>query len=303
MLFNKGKNNFHFSYTSEQLGDALRLAGIVCIGMLTLFLLVHTMSAIKAYPGVGEDKANGIQNTITVSGQAEMEVFPDLTTFSWTVETEGKTVAESQSKAAIISNKSIAYLKEQGIPEADIKTLSLSTNTKYDTKYGPCNYPTYDMPVSSVSPTSAGAPSRAVMPPSCTSGSVVSGYTTYQSVQVKVRNANKKPELTGQLIAGLANIGAKVSGPENTVDNPDAYKNRVRAEAIAKARAEANVLARSLGVKLVRVTSFSDNDYGYPRPYAVGSSMKAEAYDAVAPALPTGTNTISSNVTITYEIR
>ncbi len=301
----------HFSFSSEQLSNALRFAGVVCVGVLTLFLLVHTMGAVRVYPTLGEGEVAGeAQHTITVNGEADMDVLPDITTFSVSVEADGKTVAEAQSKAAAISNKAIAFIKGKGVAEKDIKTTGLYTNPKYDTKYRPCAV-SMDAAVKSVSSGSGSSGSvgsavayPTIMPP-CSSESVISGYTTYQSFDVKVRNIDKEPNKTTELVAGVASFGAKASTPYSTIDKPDVYANAVRREAIMKARAQADILAKDLGVKIVRVSSFSENgNPSYPRPYAVGNMMESKAsYDTVAPELPTGTNKITSSVSITYQIR
>ncbi len=310
MFLNKDKDgSFHFSFTTEQLGNSLRIAGIACVGMLTLFLLVQTISAIKAYPTVGEGGTNGVQNTISVSGEADLDVSPDITTFSWSVNTDGKTVEEAQSKAADISNKAIDFLRTNGVKDADIKTIGLQTDTKYDNRYVPCPTVIYNTTV--VAPTMApasapnsGSASGAKMLPPCGSESVPTGFTTYESVQVKVRDIDKNPSKAGELVAGLAKLGAKVSNPESTVENPDAFRNKVREEAIVKARAQADILAQNLGVKLVRVTSFNeDGAYAAPRAYGMGAMAKSSAMDATVPEISAGTNTINSSVTITYEIR
>lgn len=291
----------HFNFSSEELNNFLKIAGSVAIGVLTLFLLVKTINEVKTYSTIGENPLNGIQNVITVSGKSDMDVKPDITTFSWSVDSDGKTIEEAQSKAATINNKAIAFVKEKGIKEADIKTLNLNTYPKYETSYKGCTTPRGAMtePAIVYSPTSISP----IIPP-CTSDSFISGYTTSLSVQVKVRDINKNEKLVSELIGGLATVGVKASTPVNTIDDIEAFKRVVRNEAIIKARQEAEVLAKALGVKLVKITSFNENlggSYGYAMDYM--SARPAMAEKAVAPELPTGTNKVTSDVTITYQIK
>lgn len=277
------------------------MAGAVAIGVLTLFLLVKTVNEVKIYSTIGDNPNGGIQNVISVTGKSDMEVMPDVTTFSWSIEADGKTSNESQTKSATINNKAIAFVKEKGIKEADIKTTGLNTYPKYGTSYEGCAKEIMvNSAVSAVYPSTA----PGIAAP-CVRESVVTGYTTSQSVEVKVRDINKNQELVGELVAGLAQVGVKVSTPNNTIDDVDAYKRIVRNEAILKARQEAEVLAKSLGVKLVRITSFNENGGGY-YPYAMDSMMSARPAmnkAEVIPDLPTGTNKVSADVTITYEIK
>lgn len=296
-------SSHRFNFTSEELNSFLKVVGVAALGVLTLFLGVATINQIKTYSTIG-DNANQIQNVISVTGKSDMDVMPDVTTFEWSVEADGKTSEESQSKSATINNKAIEFVKSKGIKEADIKTTGLNTYPKYETSYKGC-----------VTPASAGAGAAgmsvssmvapAIMPP-CNTSSVISGYTTSQSVQVKVRDINKNQTLVGELVAGLATVGVKVSTPSNTIDDVDAYKKVVRDEAILKARQDAETLAKSLGVKLVRITSFNENNGGGYYPYAMDSMSARPAMAekaAVVPNLPTGTNKVSSEVNITYEIK
>jgi uncharacterized protein YggE len=217
----------HFNFTSEELNNFLKIAASICIGVLTLLLLVVTINQIKSYSTIGE--TNTIQNIISVSGKSEMDVKPDVTTFSWNVEGEGKTIDAAQSKAAEINNKAIAFVKEKGVKEADIKTISLNTYPKYETNYKNCL---------KESSTNLVAPAIYPPMPPCAGESVISGYTTSISIEVKVRDIDKNQKLVSDLIGGLATIGVKPSTPSNTIDNIDAYKSKVKEEAIVKARIE-----------------------------------------------------------------
>ncbi len=295
----------HFNFTSEELNNFLKIAGSVAIGVLTLFLLVKTINEVKTYSTIGENPLNSVQNVISVTGKSDMDVKPDVTTFSWSVESDGKTIDEAQSKAATINNKAIEFIKGKGIKEADIKTLGLNTYPKYETSYKGCVTPrsgaTSGSSDGSVSSMVVAMPT--IMPP-CNSESVISGYTTSLSVQVKVREINKNEKLVGELVGGLGSIGVKASTPINTIDDIEAFKRVVRNEAIIKARQEAEVLAKALGVKLVKITSFNENGgggYPYAMDYVSARPMMEKA--SVAPELPTGTNKVSSEVTITYEIK
>lgn len=297
-------SSHHFNFTSEELNNFLKIAGSVAIGVLTLFLLVKTINEVKTYSTIGENPLNSIQNVISVTGKSDMDVKPDVTTFSWSVESDGKTINDAQSNAATINNKAIEFVKSKGIKEADIKTLGLNTYPKYETSYKGCMTPQSGVTsVSSDGSVSSIASMPSIMPP-CNSESVISGYTTSLSVQVKVRDIDKNEKLVSELVGGLGSVGVKASTPTNTVDDIEAYKRVVRNEAIIKARQEAEVLAKALGVKLVKITSFNENGgggYPYALDYVSARPMMEKA--SVAPELPTGTNKVTSEVNITYQIK
>ena len=104
---------------------------------------------------------------------------------------------------------------------------------------------------------------------------------------------------------GLGTIGVtNLSGPNFAIDDEDALKAEARKLAIDEAKSKAKILAKDLDVSLVKIVDFSESG-NYPMMYSNKLSMMEDgAYSAPASAqLPKGENTISSDVTITYEIR
>ena len=76
-----------------------------------------------------------------------------------------------------------------------------------------------------------------------------------------------------------------------------------RKEAIADAKAKAESLAASLGVRLVRIVGFSEGSSG-PIYYAKEVRlMTADSAEAPSPEIPVGENKITSNISLTYEIQ
>ena len=75
-------------------------------------------------------------------------------------------------------------------------------------------------------------------------------------------------------------------------------------EEMGKFTAAIKKLSKDLGVHLIRIVSFSENG-NYPMPLFAKGMMadSVTVSSAPAPELPTGENKITSNVTITYEIR
>ena len=254
-----------------------RMMAATALGMLAIFLLVGTVSEIRNYRYIGA----GISptNTINVSGEGEVFAIPDTATFSFTVNETGKDVATAQTKATKKANDTIDYLKGQGIAEIDIKTTDYNVNPQYEYASQICT-------------------SNGYCPPQ---RQTIIGYEVSQTILVKVRDTDK----AGTLLSGVGSRGvSNVSGLNFTVADEDALKAEARDKAITKAKAKANVLAKSLGVSIVRVVAFNENDYGGPVPmYAKMETMSADAGSAPVPQIPVGQNKITSNVSVTYEIR
>ena len=297
----------HISFSDEELNSFLKTAGIICISVLTIFILVKTIVEVKAYSSLDDTKPGDMQNTIVVSGKSDMDVKPDVTTFSFSTDATGKTAEEASSKVATVANKALQYLRTNGISDNDLTSGGVITNTHYENKVVPCEITSKSVK-RSIAPMAAES-AIAVMPPtpviiqSCGGTQYApSGFESSETVTVTVRNIDTDPGKSGKLVAGLGTIGVKVGGVQNTVDNPEMYEAQVRGEAIAKAQEKAKVLASQLRVKLGKVVSFNENAYPYPMMYS--AMAKSGVMDsAVVPDLPTGTNKISSEVTITYQIK
>ena len=127
------------------------------------------------------------------------------------------------------------------------------------------------------------------------------GFTASESITVKVR----KVDDVGDIMQGLGITGVSdLSGPNFSIDNEDSLKAEARKKAIDDAKAKAEVLAKDLGVSLVKIVNFSDSSGNYPMMYYAKDSMASSVAPEASPAvIPRGENTISADVTITYEIR
>ncbi len=96
-----------------------------------------------------------------------------------------------------------------------------------------------------------------------------------------------------------------MSGVQFTVDDRDKYIQQAREQAIAKAKNNAKILEKQLGIHLGDIISFNENG-NYPIYYDKAMGMGG-AESSIAPAvpaqLPAGENKITSNINLTYEIK
>ncbi len=252
----------------------IRIAMITMVSFLALFLALQSVSVLKSWNApVDPTKAA----SITVTGTGKVSAKPDVASFSFTVDEQAAVSKDAQTKASDLNNKAIAYLKSQGIEDKDIKTQGYNSNPRYEYRNQAC------LP---------GQP--------CPSNQVLTGYEVTQSVEVKVR----KTDQAGAILAGLTSVGIKNIGSLSlTLDNPDAVTASARQKAIDDAKAKADVLASQLGVRLVRITDFQE-DNNNPIMYGARNMAPQMASDAASvPQIQTGENDYTSNVTITYEIR
>lgn len=249
-------------------------AGALLMIIVALLALTKIVTEVKSYKYVGSVSELA---TISFSGTGEVFAAPDIATVNITVREEGATVKDAQTKATAKEKKVLDYLAEQGIEKKDIKTENYNSYPKYD--YGAPCYDGY-------------CPSRTPK---------VIGYEVSEYISVKIRNLEKAGEVAG----GVGALGAaEISGPNYMIENEDEVRAEARKEAIDEAKAKAEALAEDLGVRLVRIVSFSEGG-NYPMPaYGRGvMSLDVAQEKAAAPELPAGENQITSSVTITYEIR
>ena len=256
-----------------------RTMAATALGFLALFLLVGTISGLKSMQFIGSGVS--ATNTITVNGEGEVFAVPDTATFSVTVQNTAKDVTTAQDASTKQGNDIIAYLKSESVAEKDIQTTDYSVNPQYEWIQSACPQGSY-----------------------CPGGKqVLTGYQVSQTLSVKVRDTKK----AGALLSGVGSRGAsQVSGLSFVIDKEDSLKDEARDKAITQAKGKAEVLAKSLGVSLVRVVGFSEGGGGGPIYYAkaaMGLGMGGDSMSSPAPEIAVGQNKIVSNVSVTYEIR
>lgn len=246
----------------------------ILLVVLSVFIIVKLVNEIKLSSYVG--RGNQPANVISVSASGEVVAVADIANLSVNLSKEGSTAKEAQDLLNESISKTLTYLKDQKIDEKDIKSEYGGLTPKYS--YEKCfTYP-------------------------CGTNSKIIGYTATQSIAIKVRVVDE----ANTIRTGLADLGiTDISGPTFGIDDEELFKDEARAVAISEARSKAEVLAKDLGVRLGKVVSFSEDNGGYYPMYEAKEMMGAGdiTQNNVAPTLPKGENKITSNVSITYEIR
>ncbi len=249
--------------------------------ILAIFLVVISIKEIKSISYIGRD--NPGYNNISVNGKGEALSIPDVATFSFSVTETAKTVDEAQTKATDKSKAALKAVRDAGVADKDIQTTSYSINPHYDYQNASCglNY--------------------------CPPGkSVLTGYEVSQTVQVKIHDLEK----AGSIFSAIGALDVQnVNGLSFAIDDIEKVKAEARAKAIADAQSKAKELAKQLGVRIVKITSFYDSS-DQPMYFGRGEGMASDAMNvkvqsAIAPAaeIPAGEQKVISTVTITYEIK
>lgn len=265
-------NNFFDQKGAERMGKVVLFFGLFA----ALFMGMKFVNETRKLSLPVSDPSK--VSTIDVSGTGEAFAIPDIASESFTIEQKAATVAEAQATVTKKVTAVMAFLKTSGIAEKDIQTTNYSANPEYSYP-NPC--------YGDVCPVSNREPK-------------LLGFTVSETITVKIRNT----ENVGAVVDGLGKLGVTgLSGPNFTVDAPETVTAQARAKAIADAKANAEVLAKDLGVRIVRIVRFSENGGGMnPTPMYAKLDMAAGSA-APSPQLPAGENKYTSNVTVTYEIR
>ena len=206
---------------------------------------------------------------LSVNGIGEVEVKPDIATITLGVTTGPQATAKVAND--MLAQKITAVLtavESAGVSKDDTKTANLTINPIYE--YRPDGR------------------------------QVLRGFEGSQQVEVKIRNL----DAVGDIVSRTTTEGVnQVGGINFTVDKPEDMKQQAEAKAIEDAKAKAKELASSLGVKIKRVKYYSSNSSvpGQPDQYLKAELGGAGGISSIP--TPGGTQTITVNATITYEIR
>jgi uncharacterized protein YggE len=248
--------------------------GGFALGVLSVFLVVQIFIGLKQY-GLLDQKFETMR-TISVSADGEVFAVPDIASLHITVSEKGENPLMAQQKVSAIIDPVLNGLKLLRVDESDIQTTSYASYPYYENK--PCI--DYRCP-----PMSQGD---------------IAGYETSQSLRIKIRDLDVLPDVLTLL--STQNV-SQISGPDFTVDDQDVLLAQAREKAIDSAKKEAKDLARQLGVRLGKLTAFSEGGYYAPMARTMAMEMDSVYKMESAPSLPAGEQKISTSVTLTYQIK
>ena len=167
---------------------------------------------------------------LDISATGTVSRVPDLAIISAGVVTKSTTATGAIADNATRMERVRAALKRAGIADKDIQTSSINLNPDY-------RYENNQPPV-------------------------LTGYQASNNVSVKFRDIRNSGKILDALVAEGAN---QINGPSLTIDEPEGAYDEARVKAIAAGRARAELYARSLGMRVMRLISVSEGG-GFSRP-------------------------------------
>ncbi len=247
-------------------------AGVLLVGLSATLAAFSYKKSIYTLPSKSL--------TISVSGEGKVMVKPDIASFSFTSKAVAMKVAEAQDKVEAQIKAVTEALTKLGVDEKDIRVESYNVYPKYAYSSVYC----------------VSAPCGDQKPK-------LEGYEVSQYVSVKVRDI----ALSGDVVTALGSLQVtEFSGPNFAVDNVEQVREAAKKEAIAEAKRKAEATARALGKDLGKMVEYTEGSSGFPYPaFYKGAEMAVSAVGGMSDraTLPAGETTVTSSVTLTYEVR
>lgn len=236
------------------------------------YILPLLAAAAIAVPAVASAQATAVIQPLAgtrldIAASGEVTRVPDIAVISTGVVTRAATATAAIQQNANRMERVRAALRRAGIDDKDIQTSSISLNPDYVYVER--------------------------QPPRLT------GYQASNQVSVRFRDIRKTGEILDALVAEGAN---QINGPTLTIDKPEAALDEARLRALAAGRARADLYARGLGMRVVRLLSVSESGGYAPPPMPMYARAEMAAQDASTKIDP-GEQKVSVSVAMSFELQ
>jgi uncharacterized protein YggE len=232
-----------------------------------LALALGAAAILQAQVAAAAEAASPVQRTLTVSGEGEAKSVPDEAHLSAGVVSEARKAADALAANTRAMNEVFATLKRFGIPDNAIQTSEFSVEPQ-------------------VQPDRNG-----------NAKPKISGYSVSNTVDVTVDLPKLGPALDALVASGANSLGSIAFD----IRDPKPLLAKARAEAMKDAIARALVYAHAGGVGLGPILAVNEGGAETPRPVYAARMMAAAP--AGPPPVAAGEESVTANVTVTFEIR
>jgi uncharacterized protein YggE len=235
-------------------------------------LLCALLLGAAALPSAAVAQQSTINQTITgtrldVNATGDVTRVPDLAMISAGVVSRASTATSAIQQTAARMARVREALRRAGIADRDIQTSNISLNPDYV-------YATNQPPK-------------------------LSGYSASNQLTVRFRDIAS----TGKILDALVEEGAnQISGPNLSIEHPEAALDEARAKAVAAGRARADLYARSLGMRVARIVSVAETG-GYAPPPPMAPMVMAARAERDQTAIDPGEQKLQVGVAMTFELQ
>ena len=243
------------------------LASISLIVIAIAAVIMAFNSGVIKIVNTTEDQ----RNTITVSGNAELEVEPNQAEIYVRIETFNVKADDAKDENARISDKVMKALKKSGIKNDDIESSSFNLNPRYD----------YDRNKGE---------------------SILKGYTATNVLKVTTKDVDNAGKVIDVAVDNGANSIQSVNfGLTKETQKEMSGEALIRAAEVAKDKAES--LAASLGINLGKVISVQESSFNFIPFAAPVAEMAVAKADGIETQIVPGNVEVRGSVTMAYEIK
>jgi uncharacterized protein YggE len=236
-------------------------------------MYLAALLAAAAIPAAADAQQASITQTIAgtrldINASGEVTRVPDIATVTAGVVSRSTNASTALQETADRMQRVVAALKRAGIEPRDIQTSNVSLNPEY-------RYPENEAPQ-------------------------LVGYTASNSVSVRFRDIRN----SGKIIDALVSQGAnQINGPSLSVDKPESALDEARAKAIATGRARADLYARSLGMRVVRIVSINESGGYYAPPPPPPPMPMAAMERSASTRIEAGEQKLQVNLGMVFELQ
>ncbi|MGG2095615.1 SIMPL domain-containing protein [Bacillus sp. S13(2024)] len=193
-------------------------------------------------PPYVHDLRNGKEATVTVQGEGVVKAKPDVVVLTIGVRTEGPNVKQAQEENAALSTQLLASLKQLGITEQNIKTLSYTITPQYE---------------------------------HVNEKAILRGYQVEHLYEIIVLNVQKAGEVYEAAVANGANVA---KGLVFRVSDPNAYYKQALVLAVQNAQEKARTIAGTYSLNINPIPiSLVEESSQMPREFVAYSAVHSGA--------------------------
>jgi uncharacterized protein YggE len=211
------------------------------------FTTITAIGLVLATPGIAiaAETAPIVGTALDISASGEVTRDPDIATISAGVVTQSPTAAAAMADNARRMAAAITALRKAGVADRDIRTATLSLQPQY--RYADNQPP------------------------------VITGYQASNTLSVVFHDITKAGPFLDLLVGQGVN---QISGPDFSVEHPEAALDEARTDALKTARARADLYAKAAGLSVKRIVQISETGADMPQPprpmvYAMARMEKA----------------------------
>jgi uncharacterized protein YggE len=223
-------------------------------------------AAAQPQPAAAGILLDGTRLDVVASG--EVTRVPDIARITAGVVTVAPTATAALARNATQMASVRAALKRAGVADRDIQTSSINL------------HPDYRHDAQGSNPQ-------------------IIGYRAGNEVSIRFRDI----AATGRILDALVAQGAnQINGPMLAIDKPEAALDEARTQALANARARAQLYARALGKRVGRILSISEAGASYAPPAIMMRQSARGGAMADSTSVDPGEQSVAVSLSVSFEL-